>query len=155
MGVPRHSFEGFHDFKLDAKGRVSVPADWRPENGGAIGLRLLKWRTHGVPVLKALTDDAFAAMIRSIDDDPDLNAGQKGAKKGLIFSRNTPVSINEQGKLLIPRKLVDEHGLELGGAVYLYGRGTNFDIVSPRDHEAMQQAEDALMSDLYDTVDFS
>ena len=155
MGVPRHSFEGFNDFKLDAKGRVSVPSEWRPKSGEAIRLRLLKWKTHGVPVLKALTDDAFAAMVCSIDNDESLAAGQKNAKKGLVYSRNTPVSINEQGKLLIPRKLVEEQGLELGGSVYLFGRGTNFDLVSPRDYEAMQAAEEALMADLYDSVDFS
>ena len=155
MGVPRHSFEGFNDFKLDAKGRVSVPSEWRPQKGEVLHLRLLKWKTHQVPVLKALTDEAFAAMIRSIDEDPSLGAGQKGAKKGLIYSRNTPVTINEQGKLLIPKKLVGEQGLAPGGSVHLYGRGTNFDIVSPRDHEAMQKVEEALMADLYDSVDFS
>ena len=155
MGVPRHSFEGFNDFKLDAKGRVSVPSEWRPKKGKVIRLRLLKWKALGVPVLKALTDEAFEAMVRSIDEDPELGAGQKGAKKGLVYSRNTAVSINEQGKLLIPKKLVEEHGLEPGGAVHLFGRGTNFDIVSPRDYEAMQKAEEALMSDLYDSVDFS
>jgi DNA-binding transcriptional regulator/RsmH inhibitor MraZ len=155
VGVPRHSFEGVNDFKLDAKGRVAVPSEWRPKKGKEIRLRLLKWKTHGVPVLKALTDAAFEAMICSIDEDQTLVAGQKGAKKGLVYSRNTPVSINEQGKLLIPRKLVEEQGLEPGGVVHLFGRGTNFDIVSPRDHEAMQAAEEALMADLYDSVDFS
>ena len=46
-------------------------------------------------------------------------------------------------------------GLEAGGAVHLYGRGTNFDIVSPRDHDALQAAEEALLGDLYEAVDFS
>ena len=154
MGVPINSFEGVFDFKLDAKFRVSVPSEWRPARGEALPLRLLNWQTYQVPVLKALTDEAFVAMIASIDDS-DLPAGVKGQRKGLLYSRNTPVTINEQGKLLIPKKLAKEHGLDSGGAVHLYGRGTNFDIVSPRDYAAMQTAEEALLGDLYESVDFS
>lgn len=155
MGVPTQSFEGVYDFKLDAKFRVSVPSEWRPGRGESVKLRLLRWRTHGVPVLKALSDEAFEAMIRSIDEDPSLQAGQKGQKKGLLYSLNTPVTINEQGKLSIPKKVGKETGLEAGGGAHLYGRGTNFDIVSPRDHEAMNEAESRLLMELYDTVDFS
>ena len=118
-------------------------------------LRLLKWKTYHVPVLKALTDAAFAAMILSIDNDPDLPAGQKGRRKGLLYSRNTQVNLNDQGKILIPKKLAEEHGLSPGGLVHLYGRGTNFDIVSPRDHAAMEAAEEADLDGLYDSVDFS
>jgi|TARA_B110001454_G_C12642049_1_gene401641 MraZ protein len=154
MGVPINSFEGVFDFKLDAKFRVSVPSEWRPARGEALPLRLLNWQTYQVPVLKALTDEAFVAMVASIDDS-DLPAGVKGQRKGLLYSRNTPVTINEQGKLLIPKKLAKEHGLDSGGAVHLYGRGTNFDIVSPRDYAAMQTAEEALLGDLYESVDFS
>ena len=154
MGVPINSFEGVFDFKLDAKFRVSVPSEWRPARGEALPLRLLNWQTYQVSVLKALTDEAFVAMIASIDES-DLPAGVKGQRKGLLYSRNTPVTINEQGKLLIPKKLAKEHGLVSGGAVHLYGRGTNFDIVSPRDYSAMQTAEEALLGDLYESVDFS
>ena len=154
MGVPINSFEGVFDFKLDAKFRVSVHSEWRPARGEALPLRLLNWQTYQVPVLKALTDEAFVAMVASIDDS-DLPAGVKGQRKGLLYSRNTPVTINEQGKLLIPKKLAKEHGLDSGGAVHLYGRGTNFDIVSPRDHPALQAAEEALLGDLYESVDFS
>lgn len=154
MGVPSNSFEGVYDYKLDAKFRVSVPSEWRPGRGEAVPLRLLKWQEYGVPVLKALTDEAFAAMIESIDRS-ELPPGVKSQRKGVVYSRNTPVTINDQGKLLIPKKLAEEHGMEAGGAVHLYGRGTNFDLVSPRDHSALQAAEEALLGDLYDSVDFS
>ena len=154
MGVPTTSFEGVFDFKLDAKFRVSVPSEWRPGRGEALPLRLLKWRTYQVPVLKALTNEAFAAMITSIDSSEET-AGVKGQRKGVLYSRNTPVTINDQGKVLIPKKLAEEQGLQAGGAVHLYGRGTNFDIVSPRDHNALQTAEEALLEDLYESVDFS
>ena len=105
MGLPINSFEGVFDFKLDAKGRVSVPSEWRPGKGEALPLRLLKWRTLEVPVLKALSGEAFSAMIDSIDGS-DLSAGIKSQRKVLLYSRNTQVTINDQGNVLIPRKLV-------------------------------------------------
>ncbi len=154
VGPLINSFEGVFDFKLDAKFRVSVPSDWRPGKGEALLLRLLQWQTYKIPVLKALTDQAFAAMIASIDES-DLSAGIKSQRKGLLYSRNTQVTINDQGKVLIPKRLAEEHGLEAGGAVHLFGGGTNFDIVSPRDHKAMQEAEASLLGDLYESVDFS
>lgn len=144
-----------YDFKLDAKGRVAVPAEWRPQRGEAMPLRLLKWKTYDVPVLKSLTGAAFEAMILSIDSDPNLSAGMKSRKKGLLYSRNAQVNLNDQGKILIPKKLAEERGLAPGGLVHLYGRGTNFDIVSPRDHAAMEAAEEADLDGLYDSVDFS
>ena len=94
MGVPTNSLEGVFDFKLDAKFRVSVPSEWRPGRGEALPLRLLKWQTYQVPVLKALTDEAFAAMIDSINGS-DLPAGVKSQRKGLLYSRNTQVTIND------------------------------------------------------------
>jgi len=148
-------FERFFDFKLDAKYRVSVPSEWRPGRGEALSLRLMKWRNYGVSVLKAVTDEAFMGMIRSIEEDEGLNAGQKGEKTGLLYTLNTPVTINEQGKMLIPKKLAKEQGLEAGGMVHLFGRGRNFDIVSPRDYPAMIKAQEEFVPDLYETVGFS
>ena len=85
-------------------------------------MRLLKWRTYGVPVLKALTDEGFEAMIGSIDG-AELPAGVKGQRKGLLYARNTAVTINEQGKVLIPRKLAEEQGLGAGGWCICSGAG--------------------------------
>jgi DNA-binding transcriptional regulator/RsmH inhibitor MraZ len=155
VSVLKHRFERFFDYKLDSKFRVSVPSEWRPGGGESLPLRLLKWQNYGVPVLKAVTDEAFEAMIRSIEEDEGLNAGQKGQKTGLLYTLNTPVTINEQGRMLIPKKLAEEQGMEAGGMVHLFGRGTNFDIVSPRDYAAMSEAQEELVTELWDTVGFS
>ncbi len=155
MKSAKKSLEGIFEHKLDAKFRVSVPADWRPEKGESLQLRLLEWKVFNVPILKALTDQAFEAMIASIDSDENLNAGQRSIKKGLVYSRNTPVTVNEQGKLLIPKKLAEDYGVESGGQVHLLGRGSNFDLVSPAHFPTLMSAEADVLADLYDSVDFS
>jgi len=154
VSVPSQSFEGLFEHKLDSKYRVSVPAAWRPSAGQTVQLRLLSWKHLGVPVLKVLTNEAFEAMIASIDEDPALNAGQKGAKKGLLYSLNESANLNDQGKLSIPKKVAQKQGFASGEEVHLSGRGTNFDMVSPRDIDALRAAENKILEDLYDSVDF-
>ncbi|MEM9079675.1 MAG: hypothetical protein AAGC74_03180 [Verrucomicrobiota bacterium] len=154
MGVPVQSLEGIFEHKLDTKYRVSMPAAWRPAKGETVQLRLLRWKHMGVPVLKALTNEAFEAMIESINEDAELSSGQKSAKKGLIYSLNESAHVNDQGKLAIPKKLAEEQGIEAGEPVHLFGRGTNFDLVSPRDVDALRAAEAKVLENLYDTVDF-
>ena len=118
-------------------------------------MRLLEWETEGVPVLKVLTDEAFERMLRSIDENEALTPGQRGQRKGMLHTMNTAVTMNGQGKVAVPKKLAEKRGLEAGGEVHLYGCGTNFDIVSPRDHAAMLDAHEKLKKDLYGSVDFS
>lgn len=154
MGVPSQSLEGIFEHKLDSKYRVSVPSAWRPAQGETVPLRLLKWKHLGVPILRALTNEAFEDMIASIANDPELKPGLKSARKSAIFAGSESALLNDQGKLSIPKKLADQKGLEAGGVAHLFGRGSAFDIVAPRDVEELNAAEEKILEDLYDSVDF-
>ncbi|MDP0490655.1 MAG: MraZ N-terminal domain-containing protein [Verrucomicrobiota bacterium JB023] len=154
MSATVQSFEGGYDFKLDSKYRVAVPAAWRPVSGQTVNLRLLSWQHLGVPVLRVLTDKAFSAMMESIDQNETLTVGQKAQAKSSISARIEPVHMNDQGKLAVPKKLADKMGLETSNMVYLRGRITSFDLVSPRDIEAMEAAEEKALGNLFDIVGF-
>ena len=154
MGLPSQSLEGIFEHKLDSKYRVSVPSAWRPAQGETVPLRLLRWKHLGVPVLRALTDEAFEDMISSIANDPNLKPGLKSARKSAIFAGSESALLNDQGKLSIPKKLADPKGLEAGGLAHLFGRGSAFDIVAPRDVDALRTAEEKILEELYDSVDF-
>ena len=154
MGVPSQSLEGNYEHKLDSKYRVSVPSAWRPEQGQTVPLRLLNWKHLGVPILRALTTEAFEDMIASIANDPDLKAGEKSARKSAIYARSESALLNDQGKLSIPKKLADIKGLEAGGIAHLLGRGSAFDIVAPCEVGALNAAEDKVLEEIYGSVDF-
>lgn len=148
------TFEEEFEHKLDKKLRVSVPSCWRPSDNRDFSIRLLKWKVEGIPVLKALTEDAFQALIASINNDETLNAGKKSRKKGALFTHNTKVSVNDQGKILIPKKLAEERGFEPEGKVHLLGRGNYFELLTPKDYLQLMEDEEDVLENLYDTVDF-
>ena len=98
--------------------------------------------THcGQPVLKVLpmeTVDAKTVMIRS---DETLEPGVADYLIGEINERITDGTLNEQGKLLVPK--VTAEGilqLSLPGPVHLMGRGDHFIIINP-EHLPKAKAE--------------
>ena len=146
-------FEGTYEHKLDKKLRVSVPSCWRPAAGGSYSLRLLRWEIEGIPVIKALTDEAFQAALESIQES-DLSAGMKSRQKAVLYTHNQPVSVNEQGKLLIPKKFAEERGLQAEETLYFLGRGNYFELMSPVHYESFMKQEQEILTSLYDTLDF-
>lgn len=154
LSALKTSFEGEYQHKLDKKLRVSVPSSWRPTVGGTYGLRLLKWEVSGIPVIKALTDEAFTAAIQSIQENPDLTNGMKSRQKGVLHTHNQPVSVNEQGKMLIPKKFALDQGLEPDASIYLLGRGSFFEILNTQNYQSMMEKESEVFTALYETIDF-
>ena len=49
---------------------------------------------------------------------------------GIIFERCTKAHVNEQGKLSIPKALLDHPGLEAGEGLVLVGRGDFIEILN-------------------------
>ncbi len=154
MDTPNQSREGKCEHKLDSKYRVSVPAPWRPASGQTVQLRLLKWKHLKVPVLRVLTQEAFDAVLHSISSNESVAAGVRTAQRYAVHSGSEIVTLNDQGKLTVPKKTAKAHGLEAGEPVHLFGRGTAFDLVAPGDVEEMNAKEEQLMENLFDTVEF-
>lgn len=154
MGVPSQSLEGIFEHKLDTKYRVSVPSAWRPASGQTVQLRLLKWKHLKVPVLRAMTQEAFEAVIESIATNESISPGVRNAQKQAVYSGSESVTMNDQGKLSVPKKTANKHGLDSGESVHLFGRGAAFDLVAPQDVEELRAKEAQILEDLYDSVDF-
>ncbi|MBK1835307.1 hypothetical protein [Roseibacillus ishigakijimensis] len=154
MGVPSQSLEGVADHKLDTKYRVAVPAAWRPASGQSVQLRLLRWKHLKVPVLRAMTHEAFEALIESIATNGDVPTGIRNAQKQAVYGESTSVTLNDQGKLTVPKRTAEDFGFEAGGAVHLIGRGRAFDLVSPAHMEELREKEREILESLYDSVDF-
>ncbi len=154
MGVPSQSLEGVVEHKLDSKYRVSVPSAWRPASGQTVQLRLLQWKHLKVPVLRAMTQDAFEAVIQSIASNESIPAGVRNAQKQAVYSGSESVILNDQGKLAVPKKTASKHGLKAGESVHLFGRGAAFDLVAPKNVEELRAKEAQILEDLYDSVDF-
>lgn len=141
MRTYEHTLEGFFEHKLDPKCRVSVPSDWRVSAGKGI-LRLLRATKFGVPTLKVLTEEEFAANLSQIDGHETMTNRQKQVMRDKLFSDCQKTKMNPQGKLLIPKALCELNGLDSEGQVALVGRGTYFELIQPENYEKIRVGEE-------------
>jgi MraZ protein len=132
---------GTHENRLDAKGRVSVPAAfrnaWKHETEMTLVLRpsLIAGCVEGWPTPNYAKYEAeLAAMAET---DPNR---QGFATK--IYSDAVELELDGQGRIMLPDHLVAE--AQLGEAVCFLGRGTHFHIWAPEAAKAFLEATRAL-----------
>ena len=144
MSTTDQRYKGFTPYKMDPKCRVSIPSAWRPEAGAA--LFLLFSSAHGMPVVKVLSQDAYDERVATVKDS-DLPPAKKTALLGSLAMLCREASVNDQGKLSVPKDLSEKAGISADSEVVLAGRGMHFEVWS-KDNFAraleieMQQGDD-------------
>ncbi|MGO9816684.1 MAG: division/cell wall cluster transcriptional repressor MraZ [Acidocella sp.] len=119
---------GSHENKLDAKGRVSVPAAFRnvwkatPEMTLVLRPSLLEGCVEAWP----LPDYAkFQEKVDALaETDPEHYA-----LASVVYSQAAEVELDAQGRIMIPAHLAAR--AKLADAVYFLGRGDHFHIWEP------------------------
>jgi DNA-binding transcriptional regulator/RsmH inhibitor MraZ len=135
-------YKGFKPFKMDPKFRVSIPTAWRPEAGAS--LYLLFSKEHGMPVVKVLSQEAYDHKVELVEKS-DLTPAEKGKKLGKLAMLCREATLNEQGKLLVPKDLSELAGIAAEADVMLAGRGIHFEIWSKPNFDtklALEMAEE-------------
>ena len=137
-------FLGTHQNRLDAKGRVSIPAGFRAalraraqargegsndtaDAAGAVHIVLRPSHKH--PCIEAWPADAFAALASPLDrldmfseDHDDLSAA--------IYADAYPVDADKEGRIMLPEILTAHAGLS--DSVAFMGLGHIFQIWEPK-----------------------
>ena len=142
MSSTHQRYKGFKPFKMDPKFRVSIPTAWRPEAGAS--LFLLFSKEHGMPVVKVLSQEAYDQKVTLVENS-DLTPAEKGKKLGKLAMLCREASLNEQGKLLVPKDLSELAGIAAESDVILAGRGIHFEIWSKANFDtklALEMAEE-------------
>lgn len=139
MSLAKQKSHGFVEHKLDSKGRVSVPMDWRPAEGTSVFLMLAN--RYEVPVLRVFTEDAFDRKLTEIEDAEDLDPGTKDELAGYMHANSVVAQINEQGKLLIPKHWAEERELGLPGTAMLVGYGDFFEMMNLEQYRLVKERE--------------
>jgi len=129
---------GYTSYKVDPKYRVSIPTGWRPAAGEV--LFLLSSKTYGMPVIKVLSQEAFDDRVNTVKES-DLKPGQKTAKLGQLSMLCRMASVNDQGKLLVPKELSEAAGISPDSEVVLAGRGLHFEVWSKANHARVLEIE--------------
>jgi MraZ protein len=130
------SFLGTHQNRLDAKGRVSVPASFRAAlrsrgeaNGGeANGTHLVLRPSHQHHCIEAWPTDEFEALAQPLNR-LDLFSQAHDDLAATLYSEAYPVEADKEGRIVLPDQLVSYAGL--GETVVFMGLGRIFQIWEP------------------------
>jgi len=142
-------FLGSHQNKLDAKGRASVPAQFRAvlrEVGDAngTGIQLVLRPSHFHPCIEAWPSGEFETLATPLEHYSPLSKEHEDLAAS-IYGDAYPVEADKEGRILIPDHLAAHAGVS--EAVVFMGMGTTFQIWEPaaaerRRAEARARARD-------------
>ena len=122
--------------KVDAKGRVSIPADYRAVIG-AQKSELVLYVSPSSPCIEGVCLSVFEQMADKIDDTFGLFSEQQSDLTSLIFSQAKVFQPDSTGRILLTPKLI-KHA-ELKDAAVFIGRGKTFQLWNPRLYEKEQK----------------
>lgn len=123
---------------IDAKGRVSVPAEFRATVTGQGFAGVYVWRSFNGPFLEgggARLLEEYAEAIEDLDPYDDART----AFERVIFGGARALMFDSTGRVSLPKDFLDHARLD-AQAVFI-GMGKRFEIWSPEAH-AEREAED-------------
>ena len=141
-------FLGTHQNRLDAKGRVSVPASFRSalrllagEEAGPCGQIVLR-PSHKQPCIEAWPTTIFQQLATPLER-LDLFSEAHDDLAAALYADAYPVEADKEGRIILPEPLVSHASLT--DSVVFMGLGRTFQIWEPaaaerRRVEARQRA---------------
>ncbi len=125
-------FLGTHQNRLDAKGRVSVPAPFRAAlramaGGDDVPFLVLR-PSHQFDCIEGWPGALFQRLSNSLDEFDPLDPQQSDVST-LLFSEAFPVEPDREGRIVLPEELVAHAKLTEG--VTFMGLGRTFQIWEP------------------------
>ncbi len=118
--------------KVDAKGRVSLPADYRAivkETGSEI----VCYRSLSAPCIEGCLEDLLDKLATQIEDSLDFFSAEQDDLTNLVFGDAKRYPFDSTGRILLSEKLL-KHAQISNSAVFV-GKGRKFQIWNPENWE--------------------
>ena len=139
-------FRGESHHKVDAKGRVSIPASFRRvleagDPNWTEGLNpelVIVYGDDKRPQLECFTMEAIDDVESRIEKMPRGSKRRKALQR-LYNTQSTQTSVDETGRLVLSAKLRDK--LDLDGMAFFAGNGDTFEIWKPETYDAEMDAD--------------
>ncbi len=123
-------FLGTHTNRLDAKGRVSIPAPFRAalrlEGGGSVPLVLRPSHKHAC--VEGWPDSVFQSLAKPLDA-LDMFSEAHDDLAAALYADAWPMEADKEGRIVLPEALVAH--ANLSDAVVFMGLGRTFQIWEP------------------------
>ena len=127
-------FVGTHVNKVDSKGRVSVPAEFRALLGEPATFFAFPSFMHlGIECV----NDTFMESLSEDVGDLDLFSDEQDNLSDLIFASSHTLSIDGDGRIVLP-EILRLHA-KLDGQSAFVGKGKTFQIWKPSEHNEFQR----------------
>ncbi len=119
------AYKGSFPYKTDSKNRVNVVPAWRPAAGEV--LNLMPSISDGVRILKVLTNEAFEYRVERIKLHAKTPKEESVMKTKLVRLLRE-ASVNDQGKLGVPKDLAEFADIGADTEVMLCAGDSHFEI---------------------------
>lgn len=131
-------FLGTHQNRLDAKGRVSVPAPFRAalRNGADAPSPIVLRPSFKHPCVEAWPDAVFQALAAPLDR-LDLFGEDHDDLASTLYAEAFPADIDKEGRIVLPDSLIAHAGLS--DTVVFMGLGRIFQIWEPEAAERRRE----------------
>ena len=139
-------FTGTHDHRMDDKGRVSLPTEFRRvlDAVGSPGALYVIPGLDDPRALVFLTTEAYGRLIERHNEEEYPSLAVQRRMEVKLVTKASQIQVDDAGRIVISRPLRDAFGLEK--EVRFVGLASRFEIWRPdvRDsYEAELMAEDA------------
>ena len=139
-------FRGESHHKVDAKGRVSIPASFRrvlessdPNwKSGDNPELVIVYGDHRRKYLECYTMEAIDEVDAKIDALPRGSMHRKSLQR-MFHGQSFPTNVDETGRLVLPAKLRSKIGLD--GEAFFIAAGDTFQIWKPEIYETEELAK--------------
>lgn len=121
--------------KIDRKGRVSVPASFRPLLAGPDFSGVVLFRSWKHPALEGYRMGDMQELARQVETLDTFSDSHDDAATS-IFADARPLPFDAEGRIILPEDLVAHAGL--GDAACFAGRGRTFQIWEPKAFQLWQ-----------------
>lgn len=145
-GTLDDTFLGEELFKVDSKGRVSIPSDFRrvlaagdPNwSEGQPPRVMIVYGDERRKFLECFTVDGLQKIHRQIKRMPHASKKRKALQR-LYSTHAQIISVDETGRLVLPAKLRKK--IDLGNEAFFAGTGETFEIWKPETYDAEMDAD--------------
>jgi len=121
-------FMGTHVNRLDRKGRVSVPAQFRAELARAETDEMVFRPSHQKPCIEAWPAQYFDQMAASLENY-DVFSEERDELAATLYADAHPMRPDSEGRIMLPEALIIHAGL--AESIAFVGLGRIFQIWDP------------------------
>ncbi len=122
--------------KVDAKGRVSLPSDYRSivkETGSEI----VCYRSLSAPCIEGCLEDLLDKLATQMEDSLDFFSETQDDLTNLVFGDAKRYPFDSTGRIMLAEKLL-KHA-EITDCAVFVGKGRKFQIWNPKNWEKEEQ----------------